>query len=72
MERRIEIGPRFNSDGIHQRCIQTVHAWIIELRSNGAKHRHRIHFRFKQFMIALVLFTYITQRIQCTAFIKLI
>ena len=63
---------RFLGDGVHQCAIQTVHPRIVELRCDGAKHRHLIHLSFKQFVVPLELLTHITQCIQSPALIKLI
>ena len=65
-------GSRFLGDGVHQCAIQTVHTGIVKLRCDGTEHRHLIHLRFKQFMVPLKLLPHVAQRIQSTAFVKLI
>ena len=47
----------------HQRLVQRGHAIVIEARGHGAEHRHAVQRLGEAFMVALILFAYVAQRI---------
>ncbi len=71
-ETRFNVRTGLADEGVNEMFIQLVGTRVIELRGDGAKHRHVVHFLVPELVIALVLLLYIPECVECTPLVDFV